>query len=859
MTYVAGFFLVFAGMLIGYFLWYRDSTEEDQLRLALDRETEELRASLLSTQNSNAILEERFARQKGQLNVLQQLCDDWSTSREQSERDRAQLEIEVEDKRRKLDSVNADWQRAKQKQIELEDQLHALTRQHLEKTNKVDQDWLKKHTLTESSLVQRQTELKSSVRENETLTKSLHKAEGRIAELMAEIEANKKLLATATKNAGGLKQEYVTLESSLKESSDLLKAARAECATAVSEKKVAEQTIGSLQSQIKKLTADGEQLQKQLLDLKSVQQDSLTLKQTLAANQEQLEKVTQQRDLALKSEQSASSLASGLQTRLTNQESTIHGLREKHKDSLEAAKQELQLRSELETKFSGEAESRQKQIAEQIAEIADLKKQRETLSTELSQLKTEFSKTKSEIGNYEKRTQQLTAESSKLKADTLKIGELEKLLSDRDGKLKSELSKISELQKLITDRDGKLKQESSQKLAALQRIAEIEKLLNEKETRLKQESAQTSAAEECIAELEKSLAERDSRLKKENEQTTSAQNRILELEKSLHDREGRLKKENEQSASAQSRIRELETKLLDRDDRLKHESEQNSTTKNRIAELEKMLHERDCRLKQESEQSLSIKNRLSELTTTLAERENRIKQESSQTVSVQHRVGELERMLTERDGRTHSLENELKTLREQHASVEQQHRELIGQLESHSITQQQFDSMKRDYMAKIETLNLRLKSGEETIRQLRRERAGVLARLANYRTITEPDATVISFKQAMQERQRANYDQEYGGHVEHHELRGVVYTTEPEQRDDLKLISGIAEVLEARLNDFGIYTFKQIMDWKPEAIEEFSRLLAFRDRIQRDDWKGQAKYFYNKKMKEARLHKSTAA
>ena len=42
------------------------------------------------------------------------------------------------------------------------------------------------------------------------------------------------------------------------------------------------------------------------------------------------------------------------------------------------------------------------------------------------------------------------------------------------------------------------------------------------------------------------------------------------------------------------------------------------------------------------------------------------------------------------------------------------------------------------------------------------------------------------------------------------------------------------------------------MEWKTEEIDEFSRLLAFRDRIVRDDWQGQARFFYNQKRKGAR-------
>ncbi len=90
-------------------------------------------------------------------------------------------------------------------------------------------------------------------------------------------------------------------------------------------------------------------------------------------------------------------------------------------------------------------------------------------------------------------------------------------------------------------------------------------------------------------------------------------------------------------------------------------------------------------------------------------------------------------------------------------------------------------------------------------------------------------------------------DVEYGGEVTLDEKLGLVYTRPPLIQDNLRLISGIASVLEQQLNDYGVYTFQQIMLWNRENIDQFSNLLdTFQDRIQRDDWVGQARYFYNK-------------
>ncbi len=218
------------------------------------------------------------------------------------------------------------------------------------------------------------------------------------------------------------------------------------------------------------------------------------------------------------------------------------------------------------------------------------------------------------------------------------------------------------------------------------------------------------------------------------------------------------------------------------------------------------------------------------------------------------RIAELEKLVQQRDREDEKLVEELRTLREQYADSYQQQQELQAELDRVCEQNRIKESEHSQVVRQTEMLRTKLKAGEETIRTLRRERAAVLARLANYRTISEPDNTVISFTEAMLQRQReaVDYDSEYRGHTSHHAVRGVVYTEAPETRDDLKRISGIAEVLEARLNDYGIYTFKQIMEWKPEAIEEFSRLLAFRERIQRDDWIGQARHFYEQKRSESK-------
>ena len=78
---------------------------------------------------------------------------------------------------------------------------------------------------------------------------------------------------------------------------------------------------------------------------------------------------------------------------------------------------------------------------------------------------------------------------------------------------------------------------------------------------------------------------------------------------------------------------------------------------------------------------------------------------------------------------------------------------------------------------------------------------------------------------------------------------GLVFKTPPpaEMRDDLTALKGIAKVLETRLHEFGIYNWEQIATWSPEHVKEFSARLSFKDRIQREDWIGQAQKLHAEK------------
>ena len=60
-------------------------------------------------------------------------------------------------------------------------------------------------------------------------------------------------------------------------------------------------------------------------------------------------------------------------------------------------------------------------------------------------------------------------------------------------------------------------------------------------------------------------------------------------------------------------------------------------------------------------------------------------------------------------------------------------------------------------------------------------------------------------------------------------------------KDNLKRINGVGPGTERTLNGLGIYHFRQIAGFTPENVAWVDRHLAFRGRIEREDWVGQAK------------------
>ena len=68
------------------------------------------------------------------------------------------------------------------------------------------------------------------------------------------------------------------------------------------------------------------------------------------------------------------------------------------------------------------------------------------------------------------------------------------------------------------------------------------------------------------------------------------------------------------------------------------------------------------------------------------------------------------------------------------------------------------------------------------------------------------------------------------------------------EADDLKDIVGVGPFLERKLHSLGIYTFRQIANFTKEDVHKVNEIVEFfPGRIERDNWVGQSKTFYERK------------
>ena len=640
--------LVFAGILVGYFLWFRDRSEQLILNEHLATENERLKLELRGTHSQNQEVETNVERLELKNASLQQLCDDLLKTREKIQLHASDLESELNSVRKKLDESRDQLTTECRKRTEVEESLMAEKQHALDSKTDLEKQWQTRLDETQSNFNRTSSELKQQVAINHQLEQRLQALTTDNLELKSEMASHKEILEAAKNNAQGLEKEYVSLETNLRSQHELLDESRGQTAAALSAKELAEAALAESKQQVAHLTTRVEELDSESRSKDRLQARCENLESALQLAKERMESTVAQRDdFGVRFEESERELI-GLRNRSRNQQLTIEKLR---------------------------------------AQANEIDQQR---------------------------------------------------------------------------------QQNQQQLLGQIKIMETEN----KELR--------SVAEKSEKQLQQDKVENSKRLQILEDEISDLRNQAGEIE------EQRLQNQ---------------TELLDKIRNLESRNNELQRDANRLQKTRDIQHDAMRRLE-------LLKSENSEM---LQEHEN-----------------------------LNAKYNELEQVKQQAESVSQEYKSRIQSVlnqrdQAYSELTQVKDELKR--------IQLHAKSNEETIRTLRRERGAILMRNRAYANQSFPRIHPASLEFSKADQLSA----EYGGTIQSDPVRGPVFVEPPREKDDLKKIYGVAKVLEEKLNEFGIYTFRQIMDWDDKAISEFSELLVFKDRIQRDDWVGQATKLYRQK------------
>ena len=771
---LTGLSLVFAGILIGYYLWFRDRTEQLELCEQLTADNESLASRLSAKSNGVVELEDQVERVNARNEQLQQLCDDLMASREKSDAHSRELESELYDSRCKLDQAREQLTAECRLRAKSEESQHLAKQQYLDSVVGLEKEWKHKVAESQSIISRHDSEVQRLTSLYEQTAEKLHLSMANVAELKSELNAQRQMLDVAKNNAVGLEKEYVSLESSMRSQIELLNESRGQTAAAQSAQKLAETTLEKSRDEIANLELEIRNLQKLNSLVDSLESQNSSLEASLGNERERVLVLNNERDSLLSRCQETEQAIVSLNKRSDNQQQTIRDLRTNVQELEHHRKTDAQRIAAL----SSQLRATEDGSSEQLKTIEILRKDLVKFETErnsslemLESLRGEFAQTEtarfelqednvlllSRISNFETEQNERLQTIESLRREIEQLEENRMELQETVVKLKSEVETLNALR---LDQAEKIESLLEQLEVAGTGRSELETLIEAMSKEIQVLTTSRDEKVETIACLQQEVNEiNDDRielkrtreeLKLKSEELEAEQGELLRTVETMRGRlqdvgtiEGELRAE---CASLTQRIADLEKLRLDDQTSLKRISEENAALILKIAELES----------------------------------NRESENMAGQATVR-----LNNVIRQRDN-----------------------------------AMEQVQSLK----AEISDLKTRLQELVEI-----QEQAG-FPRLHS----TDEDPVI-------------RYTKAYGGSARVDEIKGLVFTQAPETRDDLKRIYGVAEVLEKKLNDCGIYTFKQIMEWDDRAIEEFSELLIFKDRIYRDNWLLQAKRLHDEK------------
>ena len=327
--------------------------------------------------------------------------------------------------------------------------------------------------------------------------------------------------------------------------------------------------------------------------------------------------------------------------------------------------------------------------------------------------------------------------------------------------------------------------------------------------------------------LEKELESQRTLLMTRNKELNSQVLAFSSLKKEFESSDANQKSLQVELDAANSRLAPLEDEIIKHKSNLAALQQQSAE----VVLLRSKLDERDQYIN-DLKQTLEIQNkRIQPLETEVKNTQAFMQGLQSKVEDANKRVPSLEENIRIRDDKITSLENELDPLRKQiaqlGASVQKRDDEVV------SLKQELFQVKKKNPLK--EELHKRDHRINELEGQLKEAKKIIPISISQ-----QPKAKTAPTESKMKT---------YG-------------LKKPSRKpDDLKLISGVGQTLESKLNDCGIYYFEQIAGFTRKDVVAVDEMLKFKGRIDREEWIKQARALMRNNISTSKntLKRSTTA
>ncbi len=375
------------------------------------------------------------------------------------------------------------------------------------------------------------------------------------------------------------------------------------------------------------------------------------------------------------------------------------------------------------------------------------------------------------------------------------LAELQRQREENAVALEQQQQDVGKLDDIVAEHEAIIQKLTTERNAALAAQHDAEKITAQLEQQTNENKQLQARCHRALADVQREQAARqefEAALDASQDEINVLRQRCLTLQNATEE------KEMVQTALDDGR-RRLQQLSIERDAAFAAEVAAKETVTDLQQATQRNSHDVD-RLRQQREEVLT------ELKVTQSDREQltrELKQREQKIATLQATCDKLTAHESDREALAERLSNQAERLRK--ISLE------------HELTAASLGQAEQT----IDDLRQLIDSREQTIDDLQRERDEVDGGLAGQSVQESAENTRIDPR------------------------LGTIYVHEPAFKDDLKQISGVVESFEKKLNDFGVYTYKQIMDWDDSAIEAFSDLLAFKDRISREDWVAQARRLHS--------------